>query len=298
MNRIREGYVCWANPFSGVVYRVSLLPEDVSAIVFWSKDYRPLLPHLDELDRRGYRMLFHFTITGLPRLFEPRVPDVEESLECARTLSRRYGSEAVLWRYDPVLMSSITDNQYHLRRFRELCLALEGVVKRCYFSFTVQYAKVLRNTELLRRKTGIVCYDVTKPERLELAGALADVACEHGIAMLSCCGDYLVGGKIGKAHCIDGELLYRLYPDRIGRLALAPSRPGCGCSESTDIGAYDTCAHGCVYCYANTDPQTALRNLDQHNPNSDSLNGCAKLSPGECQAHVGNLFGDGRGGEI
>ena len=278
MNRIRDGYVRWMNPFSRAIYQVSLRSEDVSAIVFWSKNYTPLLPYLDELDVGGYRMLFHFTITGLPRVFEPRVPDAAEMVECAHILSHRYGSESVLWRYDPVLISSITDRQYHLNRFRELCAALEGAVKRCYFSFVVFHNKVQRNASALFRETGIALHDLPVAERIGIANALADIASEHGIEMLSCCGDYLLGEKINKAHCTDAALLYRLYPDRTRRLVEAPTREGCGCCECTDIGAYDTCPHGCVYCYANSRVQAALRSYERHDPGSDMLGRNARLS--------------------
>ena len=281
MNRIRAGYVRWMNPFSKAVYRVSLQPEDVSAIVFWSKNYLPLLPRLDDLDAGGYRMLFHFTITGLPRVFEPRVPDTAGLVECARILSGRYGAESVLWRYDPVLISSITSAQYHLGRFKELCARLEGVVKRCYFSFVVFHGKVLRNTGMLCSETDIACYDLPRDDRLEIANALADTASDHGIEMLSCCGDYLVGGRIKKAHCVDAELLQRLFPDplrRIGFLAERPTRKECGCAECTDIGAYDTCAHGCVYCYANTSREAALQSYKRHDPCRDMLAGNSLVS--------------------
>jgi len=241
------------------------------AFVLWSKNYAPLLPHLDELDVRGYRMLFHFTINGLPRAFEPRVPDAMDMVECARTLSHRYGADAVLWRYDPVLISSITDRQYHLNRFRELCIALEGAVKRCYFSFVIFHNKVQRNASALRGETGIVLHDPPTADRVEIANALADIASEHGIEMLSCCGDYLLSGKVRKAHCTDAALLFRLYPDRTRRLVEVPTREGCGCCECTDIGAYDTCPHGCVYCYANSKMQTALRSYEKHDPRSDML---------------------------
>jgi len=271
VNRIREGYARWVNPFSKTVHRVSLRPEDVMAIVFWSKNYAPLLAHLDELDARGYRMILHFTINGLPRVFEPRVPDAADMIECARVLSDRYGAHAVLWRYDPVLISTITDCAYHERRFAGLCAALQGLVNRCYFSFTAFHSKVTRNAAALQRDTGTVMHDLAFSDRIELANTLADIASAHGIEMLSCCGDYLVGGKIRKAHCTDAELLYRLYPDRIGRLAELPLREGCGCCECTDIGAYDTCPHGCVYCYANTMPQAAVRNYERHDSNSDVL---------------------------
>lgn len=271
MNRVRAGFVRWLNPFSKVAHQTSLRPEDVMALVFWSKNYLPLMPHLDELDARGFRMLFHLTINGLPPALEPWVPDAARLVECARILSGRYGADAVLWRYDPVVISTVTDRQYHLDRFGELCSAIKGSVRRCYFSFAVFYRKVGRNAEELRRETGIVCHDVPASERIEIAGALADIAAVYGIEMLSCCGDYLVGGRIRKAHCLDAELLYRLYPDRIGRLDRLPTREGCGCCESTDIGAYDTCPHGCVYCYANARPQTAINNYRRHDPNSDML---------------------------
>lgn len=249
------------------------------AVVWWSKNYAPLLAHLDELDERGYRMIFHFTINGLPRVFEPRVPDSADMIECARVLSRRYGPDAVLWRYDPVLISSLTDSVYHVRRFAELCEALRGVVKRCYFSFAVFHAKVARGKADLHRRTRISLIDLPLAERISLAAGLADIADASGIELLSCSGDYLASGKIKKAHCTDAELLYRLYPDKIGRLEQLPLRPDCGCCECTDIGAYDTCPHGCVYCYANTNPQVAAGNHARHDPHLDVLGCCGSAHP-------------------
>jgi len=270
-NRVRDGYVRWMNPFSKATYQVSLRPEDVSAIVFWSKNYRPLLPYLDGFDAAGYPMVFHYTITGLPRLFEPRVPEIDDLVESARILANRYGSEAVLWRYDPVLVSSVTDQKYHLEHFKLLCRMLEGLVKSCYFSFAIFYGKVLRNTEDLRIETGIECHNLPQDERIAFANALAEVAADHGIEMRSCCGDYLVSGLIKKAHCVDPDLLQRLFPDRVKSLAQRPTREECGCFESKDIGTYQTCPHGCVCCYANTKAETASRNFARHNPNSDML---------------------------
>ena len=276
MNRIRAGYVRWPNPFSGKVCTVSLRVEDVSAIVFWSKNYLPLLPYLDELDASDYRMLFHFTITGLPKVFEPSVPDMTELVKCAHILSQRYSADAVLWRYDPVLISSITSRDYHLRRFRELCACLEGAVRRSYFSFVVFHRKVQRNTETLRKESNIICYDLPHDDRIEIADALADIAADHGIEMLSCVGDYLINDKIKKAHCTDAELLRRLYPDKVGFHAELPMRDECGCCECKDIGVYDTCPHGCVYCYANTNKHVAVRNYNKHDSCSDILIGSYK----------------------
>ena len=273
MNRIHAGYVRWQNPFSGVPYTVSLSPEDVSAIVFWSKNYSPLLPHLDELDRLVYGMVFHFTITGLPRLFEPLVPDLDELLESARLLASRYGPDALLWRYDPVVISNTTPPEHHMRRFREIAAGLEGLTKRCFFSFAIFYNKVLKNTARLKDEAGIECTQITINEQLHIAAALGDIAAEHGIEMYSCCGAHLVDGRIMRAHCVDGELLQRLFPDKIGSVPKHPTRKQCGCYESTDIGAYNTCPHGCVYCYANASKEVAKRVHSQHDPMRDTLTG-------------------------
>ena len=80
VRRLKEGYCTVANPFNrNQVTRISLKPEDVDAIVFWTRNPRPLMPYLDELDSRGYRYYFQFTILGYPRestpsLLLPRPP--------------------------------------------------------------------------------------------------------------------------------------------------------------------------------------------------------------------------------
>ena len=271
MNRIRAGSVRWCNDRFGREYTVSLLPEDVGAIVFRSKNYLPLLPHLDELDARGYNVLFHHTITGLPKVFEPNVPDLCIQTKCARIISERYRSDRLLWRCDPFFISDITGAEFYRNRFRELASEMEGLTSRCYVCYTVFYKNVQWCTTRMSSETGIECYDTPRAEQIDLANELAEIAAEHGIKMLSCCSDYLIGGKIGKAHCIDAELLNRLFPAKIGRLAPHPIKEECGCAECTDIGAYDTCMHGCVYCYANTSSEAVHRNYSCHDSNRDML---------------------------
>lgn len=250
MERIEEGFVTWRNPFGGKEIVTSLAPEDVAAIVFWSKDYTPLLPHLPGLYQRGYRFLFHFTITGLPSVFEPAVPSAEVAIPVARSLAKQFGSETVLWRYDPVLISNLTPPDYHRARFAELAPQMAECSSRCYFSFPTFYGKVSRRFAKLEDETGIRCFDLPLGERIALADDLAEIAESCKIRMLTCCGDYLLSERIGKAHCVDAELLSRLYPDRMFALKQRGTRKECGCFESTDIGAYGTCEHGCVYCYA------------------------------------------------
>lgn len=271
MNRIKAGVVHWRNPFGGKEIETSLKPEDVAAIVFWTKDPRPLLPHLKFLYNQGYRFVFQFTITGLPSIFEPNVPPADVTIPVFKELARTYGPEAVLWRYDPVLISSITDFDYHRARFEYLASQLSTFTRHCYFSFPTFYGKTIRNTALLEHKTGIKCIDPPVHDKIALADELASIAEHYGISMFTCCGDCLISGKIAKASCIDAELIFRLYPDRRFNTKRKGTRGECGCYESTDIGAYDTCPHGCVYCYANTNKETAEKRWNEHNPEMDKL---------------------------
>ncbi len=90
--RLRAGWCDTVNPFRpSQVTRVSLLPEDVAAIVFWTRDARPLLPHLAELEARGHRFYFQYTLTGYPRALEPSTPDVTVAVETIHRLAAQIG---------------------------------------------------------------------------------------------------------------------------------------------------------------------------------------------------------------
>lgn len=267
--RVRQGWALSQNPFSRRAVLVSLRPEDVGALVFWSKNFAPFLPYLAELKTLGYRMVFLFTITGLPRIFETRVPDTGVTVAALQAISRMFSPGHVLWRYDPVLLSSVTDEKYHLRRFRELCRLLSGYTTRCYISFVNLYPKVRRRLQALE-KQGIKVLSVSEAEQAALARHLAEIAAEYGIELYSCCNDHLVGGPVKKAHCVDAGLLASLFNLEAGFYRIRPTRKQCGCWESVDIGMYDTCPHGCIYCYANTGAGSS-KNYLRHDPSSPAL---------------------------
>jgi hypothetical protein len=261
------GSVRYPNPFSNQVYTVSLRSEDVHSIVFWSKHYGLLLPHLDELEERDYRFYFHYTITGAPRMLEPHVPDWTKAVQVFRRLAERTSPRHVQWRFDPILFTDELGADFCVRRFRDIATALSGATERCYFSFAAFYGKVERQL----KRAGIHFRDPASEEKQALTEALADVGEECGITLYACCQDALVGGRVQKARCVDGELLAALFPDRPQISKLQPTREQCGCVASRDIGVYDTCPYGCLYCYANQSRKVALARFRAHEPQGDML---------------------------
>jgi hypothetical protein len=222
------------------------------------------------LDHLGYKFYFNYTFTALPAVFESNV-DKNAAFKSLKYLSDRYSSGYINWRFDPIILSSITDSAFYLEAFERLADRLAGRVERCYFSFVTEYGKVKRNFLQLRTHTGITIPDVHPDRKIALADWLAALAERHGIRMYSCCGDYLLSDRIHKAHCIDGAVIEQLFFPQGLDYHTKPTRKECGCTESIDIGTYDTCPHGCVYCYANADKATANEAFRTHDVDSAFL---------------------------
>jgi hypothetical protein len=272
MNRIRAGYAKVRSPFGGKIYNVSLSVQDVITIVFWTKNAFPLIENLRELSDRGYNFSFLYTINNFPPNIEPRVTNIKNTMNTIDRIAKEFSPSILRWRYDTIVLSGTIDNEWHLKNFGTLCVNLNGYVDNCIFSFCDYYNKVLRNMDKLEEGYVIPSHH----ECSDLAENLARIALRSGISMESCAHDYLTSGQISKAKCIDSNFLQKNLksPERIRALSTlkkVPTRKGCACVESKDIGAYDTCGHGCIYCYANADPVRALQNLSRISPDSDIL---------------------------
>ncbi len=266
INRLKEGFAGLVNPFGGQKYFVSLRQADVACFVFWSKNLAPFVNKLKVIEQMGYNFYFNCTITALPGVFESNV-DKQAAIEALKKISRMYSAEHINWRYDPIIISSVSDYDFHVRNFENIAAELAGCVRRCYFSFMVEYAKVKRNCAEFEKNYGIKVLQTDKELRVKLANELAEIAAGYGIEMFSCCGDYLIGPRIKKAHCIDGGIVQQLFGLDEWSYSPKPTREQCGCTESTDIGAYDTCPHGCVYCYANSNKRKARLVYNRHDVN-------------------------------
>lgn len=272
LNRIRAGFCHWLNPFSRQVYRVLLQPEDCLAIVFWTRNPKPLLPHLDFLTDRGYCFYFHFTIIGYPKAIESSNPPLSVSIDTFKQLSQRLSCDRVQWRYDPIVLSDLTPPSFHLEKFDFLSRHLEGYTRRCYFSFVDFYGKTERNLEKVAQKYKVKFDRPYLDEKRQLIEQLRDIATARGIKLYSCCDDNLAGEGVETAHCIDIDIVRMLRPTNTeSRLKAAPTRQDCGCVESVDIGAYETCVFGCNYCYATNSRDTALQRMRNHDPDDSIL---------------------------
>ena len=242
---------------------VSLKPEDVECLVFWSKNYLPFIDKLKLLQEIGYLFYFNYTITGLPKLFECNLIDSGLAINSLIDLSKMFTPKHINWRYDPIVISNATDYKFHVDNFDSIAAKLAGHVHRCYFSFAIHYGKVKRNCDALKLQHNITIIDPENDYKISLANELAEIATKYGITLYTCSGDFLINDNILKAHCIDGNIIKQLFYCNSSYVEKS-TRKECGCVESTDIGAYDTCPHGCVYCYANVNKKRAKHVFDSH----------------------------------
>jgi hypothetical protein len=272
MNRIHAGFCCVANPFNpGRIARVSLEPEDVDAIVFWTRDPRGLLPRLADLDARGYRYYFLYTLVDYPILLEPHSSPFRGRLLRFRRLADRLGPERVIWRYDPIVLTRRTDPRFHLSAFERIAKELEGCTKRCVISLMHEYAKLRARMRALESEGFLpVRLDESQLERLMVA--FRDISHARGMAVTSCAPEQdLARFGILPGSCIDTHLIERLFSITLSDRKDPGQRPACRCAVSRDIGAYDTCHAGCPYCYATGSHENALRNRKAHDPRSPAL---------------------------
>ena len=249
LERFRQGFVYTRNPlFPSKVIRYELDPSVVDCVVFCSKNYRPILPHLREITDR-FHTYFFYTITAYGKDIEPNVPLVDESIETLAALSLAVGRQRVAWRYDPVLLSGKYTVERHLETFRYMAEKLAPHIDRCIFSFVEMYRKLEYNFPSL--------IPLSPDEMNMLACGLGRIAAENGIHIQTCGTD----------------ADYSRYGIRRSGLRHSGMRKGCHCIASRDIGAYDSCPNGCRYCYANTDFRKAEENYRKHDPSSPLLIG-------------------------
>jgi len=266
-NRLRAGFVLAPNPMNRhQVSRISLDPADVDCIVFWTKNPAPLVPELDRL--RDFCFYFQFTLNPYGPDLESNLPAKSRLVDTFRRLADKIGPERVIWRYDPILVTPQYTPAWHEAMFAEYCRQLHQDTRRCTISFYDSYRKSDRNLAALGPQP------LDEAARRRLAGAMAAAARECHLALDTCAETIdLREYGIGHAACIDIKLIEQLKHVRLQAGKDKNQRPACGCAASLDIGCYNTCPHGCRYCYANANYRQASANRQAHDPASPLLTG-------------------------
>lgn len=278
INRLRAGYCKTVNPYGRQVYRIGLSPEEVDGFVFWTKNLGPFLPHLREVSKNGYPFFIQYTINGYTRELETRVTDSSSAVNHMKQVAHEYGSERLVWRYDPIIFSSLTPVDWHRQNFTTLAALLEGTTDEVVVSFAQLYKKTEQNIDSAARTLGFT-WDDHKAEGFvveqghKLLIEFAHIAASHGMKLNICSQKaFLIPDLVGEARCADARRLERIAKRSFQeRMQLKGNRKECGCFASKDIGEYDTCPHGCVYCYAVQRRDIALKRYQAHDPQSEFL---------------------------
>lgn len=268
MERLRQKYVLVRNPFNAHnISRIPLSPENVDAIVFWTKNSKPIHKYLDEIDNLGYKYYFQYTITSFKKDMEENLPDKKDIIKSFQTLSEKIGSEKVILRYDPVIITSSYSIDYHIKAFEKLCSHLKGYTHKVIISFIDYYNNTYKNIKSHN------VYNISDNDMYIIAENFSSIANDNDLIIESCAEQIdLKRFGINHGKCIDNELIEKItgYKISAGR---DNQRNACGCVKCIDIGEYNTCMHKCLYCYANINKEAAFKNYKLHDKKSPLLIG-------------------------
>ena len=299
-HRLKIGYSAWTNPFNGVKSYVAY--QNTRFIVFWSKNPYPIIKHLDFLNERNIGCYFQYTLNNYENeQLEKGVPPLDSRIKTFKQLVDWLGKGHVIWRFDPLLLTTDISIEKLLQKIENIGDQLQGYTEKLVFSFAdiLLYRKVKANLE----KNHIPYIDWTLDMMREFAAQLVALNQKWGYELATCGEKYSFDG-IAHNHCIDDNLIIRLAyndaelmkflkvqikpmptPNIFGEIEPLPQdaiilpngtyathgnnedkgqRQFCGCINSKDIGEYNTCPHLCEYCYANTNKETAQRNYQLH----------------------------------
>lgn len=271
ITRIKEGFLYVRNPMNAhQISKIDLSPEVIDCIVFWTKNPANMIDKLEDLQK--YMYYFQFTLTGYGKDVEPNLPNKrEELIPTFKRLSGKIGKERVIWRYDPILISKRYTINYHLKAFEEIAGSLAAYTEKVVISFVDLYSKTLRNTRELDIR------QITNEEMIEVAGEMAQIASKYNL-IIETCAEQINLQEAGIQHgsCIDKKLIERLLGCKLIAEKDKNQREACGCFESVEVGAYNTCLNGCKYCYANFNGSKVEDHVKLYNRNSALL--CGNIS--------------------
>ena len=250
LNRLKEEYVITQNPISkNNFYKIPLNKNIVDIIVFWSKN--PNIDFLKEVRDLGYKFYLHFTITPYDKNIERNIPNKKLLIRNFQTISKLFGKEKIIWRYDPIILNDDFNANYHINNFKNFADSLNGYTDECIFSFVQIYSKIKNNIK-----------NINDDDKLLLIENMKEISEKNNIKLKSCSQDF-DNIRVEKSACIDKERIQKILGYSIKEKKDKSQRKLCNCIESIDIGMYNTCTNGCIYCYANS--KNILKDYDANN---------------------------------
>ena len=264
-NRIDDGFVYVRNPYAkNQIYSYRLDPELIDCIIFCTKNPKPMFENLEKIDK--FNQYWHITITPYEKEIEPNVPPMNDVLESFKYLSKKLGKENVTLRYDPIFINEKYTLEKHIESFEYIINSLSDYTTEAIISFIDLYEKTKRNFPKAR--------EVTKDERLKLGKEFAQIGKKNNITIKTCVeGTELDKFGIDSSGCMTKEVIERAINKNLNIPKQKARNGECYCLLNNDIGEYNTCAHGCLYCYANSNKKLVKRNLKLHDPKSPILIG-------------------------
>ena len=253
LNRLKEEYVITQNPISkNNFYKIPLNKNIVDIIVFWSKN--PNIDFLKEVRDLGYEFYLHFTITPYNKNIERNIPDKNLLIKNFQIIIKLFGKEKIIWRYDPIILNDDFDANYHINNFKNFADNLNGYTDECIFSFVQIYSKIKNNIK-----------NINDDDKLLLIENMKEISEKNNIKLKSCSQDFdnITNIRVEKSACIDKERIQKILGYSIKEKKDKSQRKLCNCIESIDIGIYNTCTNGCIYCYANS--KNILKDYDANN---------------------------------
>lgn len=254
MDCMRVGRAEWVNPFNGKAVTTDL--SKTKFVVFWTKNPLPVMCHLEELRRMGVDFYFQYTLNDYGNWgLERNVPPLVERIRTFKSLADKIGPERVIWRFDPIVITDKICWMELCNRFRRIAEELKGYTEKIVFSFCdYHYRKVVYNMH----RDNFLFKDLDETEMFNICRDISE--CAKSLDMnvdIATCAEKIDLSALGITHnsCVDKSLILRLTNgDKDLEHYFSKVRTGqrqlCNCASSVDIGTYNTCQHGCAYCYA------------------------------------------------
>ena len=269
-NRIKEGFLYVRNPMNAhQVSEIKITPDVVDCIVFWTKNPLPMIKRLDEI--KDYNYYFQFTLTGYGNDVEVNLPNKKtKMIPVFQELSEKIGKQKMIWRYDPILTNEEYNVSFHQEAFARIAHELKDHTSKCMLGFIDHYPHIRNSIQPFNINP------LTKEEIEEMAVSFKKTIDIYPGIQLDTCTVKVDLRHLGipSGLCIDKGLIEKITGYPILAQKDKNQRNICNCIESIDIGTYESCLNGCVYCYAiKGNYNTAAYNMKKHDKNSPLLIG-------------------------